>query len=217
MPLAEIEFELSAQQFELMGYPLLRQGEVLSLVLDAGVLLPDWSAESWFTVQPEPLTPRLVNIGPALYAFAGQIIEADVFRTGDPVSDTGSGTQSDAQADPQTSAQISAQTAVVTINCGDAYLRATCAPQEDGLLPWGTWETRYLTGVGRLQGVVEEDYHSAIGRQMGVTIWRFRRLVLRPGDPLFGQWHETVDLPSSPYRYDRILVTARVHRDRFIR
>ena len=208
MPLAEIEFELSAQQYELMGYPALRQGEVLSLVLDAGVLLPDWSADSWFAVQPEPLTPHLVNIGPALYAFAGQIVEADVFRAGDSAGDAGSETES--------SAEIGPQTAVVTINCGDAYVRATCAPQEDGLLPWGTWETRYLTGVGRLQGIVEEDYHAAIGRQVGVTIWRFRRLVLRPGDPLFGQWHETVDLPSSPFRYDRIVVTARVHRDRFV-
>ena len=204
MPLAEIEFELSAQQYELMGYPGLRQGEVLSLVLDAGVLLPDWSAESWFAVQPEPLAPRLVNIGPALYAFAGQIVEADVFRAGDGEDDG----ESNGEAGPQT--------AVVTINCGDAYVRATCAPQEDGLLPWGTWETRCLTGVGRLQGIVEEDYHAAIGRQVGVTIWRFRRLVLRPGDPLFGQWHETVELPSSPYQYDRVIVTARVHRDRFV-
>jgi hypothetical protein len=194
MPLAEIEFELSAQQYEWMGYPGLRQGETLSVVLDAGVLLPDWSADSWFSVQQEPLQPRLVNIGPALYAFAGQIVEADLFRTDDP--------------------ETGPQTAVVAVNCGGAGLRVTCAPQEDGLLPWGTWETRYLTGLGRLQGIVEEDYHSSVGRASGVTIWRFRRLVLTPGDPLFGQWHETVELPPSPFRYDRILVTARVHRDR---
>ena len=199
MPLAEIEFELSAQQYELMGYPALHQGEPLSVVLDAGVLLPDWSAESWFAVQPEPLPPALVNIGPALYAFAGQIVEADVFRSSPAAGSPDAG----------------AQTAVVTVNCGDAFVRVTCAPQEDGLLPWGTWETRYLTGVGRLQGIVEENYDTAVGRQVGVTIWRFRRLVLRPGDPLFGRWHETVDLPPAPYQYDRVIVTARVHRDRF--
>jgi hypothetical protein len=195
MPLAEIEFELSAQQHELMGYPALRQGETLSVVLDAGVLLPDWSADSWFTVQQAPLSARLVNIGPAHYAFAGQIVEADLFRTDDP--------------------ETGPQTAIVTVNCGVAAVRVTCAPQEDGLLPWGTWETRYLTGVGRLQGVVEEDYHAAVGRPQGITIWRFRRLVLTPGDPLFGEWHETVDLLPAPYRHDRIIVTGRVHREKW--
>lgn len=194
MPLAEIEFELSAQQYELMGYPGLRQGETLPVVLDAGVLLPDPSADSWFAVQETPLPARLANIGPAHYAFAGQIVEADLFRTDDPVTGP--------------------QTAIVTVNCGAVAVRVTCAPQEDGLLPWGTWETRYLTGVGRLQGIVEEDYHAAVGQPLSVTIWRFRRLVLAPGDPLFGQWHETVELLPAPYRYDRVIVTARVHRDR---
>lgn len=196
MSLAEIEFELSAQQHQLMGYPGLRQGDLLTAVLDAGVLLPDASADSWYAVQQAPLTPQLVNVGPALYAFAGQIVEADLFRTDDP--------------------QSGPQTAIVTVNCGDALLRVTCAPQEDGLLPWGTWETRYLAGVGRLQGVVEEDYHSSVGRPVDVTIWRFRRLVLAPGDPLFGQWHTTVELPPAPYRHDRIIITARVHRDRLM-
>jgi hypothetical protein len=191
MPLAEVEFELSAQQFELMGYPGLHQGESLSLSLDAGVLLPDPSAESWFAVQPEPLLPQLVLVGPATYAFAGQIVEADLFKS------------------------EGAETGVVLVQCGDVAVRVTCAPQEDGVLPWGTWETRYLTGFGRLQGIVEDDFHSTVGRPQGVTIWRFRRLILRPGDPLFGQWHESVELLPSPFLYDRIIVTARVHRDRF--
>jgi hypothetical protein len=195
MALAEIEFELPARQFELMGYPALRQGESLSVILDAGVLLPDPSAESWFTVQKEPLPACLKLIGPATYAFAGQIVEADLFRVEEGIAGAESG--------------------VVLVQCGDVAVRVTCAPQEDGVLPWGTWETRYLTGIGRLQGIVEEDFHSAIGRQQGITIWQFRRLILSPGDPLFGQWHETVDLLPSPYRYDRIIVTARVHRNRF--
>ena len=81
-------------------------------------------------------------------------------------------------------------------------------------LPWGTWETRYLTGFGRVQGIVEEDFRTAsIGRPFGVTIWRFRRLVLTPGDAMFGQWHETVELLPLPYRYDRVYVTARIHRN----
>jgi hypothetical protein len=190
MPLAEIEFELSATQYELMGYPALHQGESLSVVFDAGVLLPDTSAESWFTVRQEPMPAKLALVGPATYAFAGQIVEADLFKTeGD-------------------------ETGVVLVQCGDAAIRVTCAPQEDGMLPWGTWETRYLAGVGRLQGIVEDDFHSAISHPQGITIWRFRRLVLGPGDPLFGQWHESVELLPSPFRYDRIIVTARVHRDR---
>lgn len=190
MALAEIEFELPATQYELMGYPGLHQGESLSAIFDAGVLLPDPSAESWFAVRQEPLAPKLALIGPATYAFAGQIVEADLFKSD------------------------GADTGVVVVQCGDLALRVTCAPQEDGTLPWGTWETRYLAGVGRLQAIVEEDFHADVGRPQGVTIWRFRRLVLSPGDPLFGQWHESVELLPSPYRYDRIIVTARVHRDR---
>jgi hypothetical protein len=190
MALAEIEFELPATQYELMGYPGLHQGESLSLILDAGVLLPDSSADSWFAVRQEPLPPKLALIGPATYAFAGQIVEADLFKSD------------------------GAETGVVVVQCGDVAIRVTCAPQEDGTLPWGTWETRYLAGVGRLQGIVEEDYHTEVGRPQGVTIWRFRRLVLGPGDPLFGQWHESVELLPSPFRHDRIIVTARVHRDR---
>jgi hypothetical protein len=190
MSLAEIEFELAAGQYEAMGYPGLRQGESLAVTLDAGVLLPDPSAESWFAVRPEPLAPQLVRIGPATYAFAGQIVEADLFKSdGD-------------------------ETGVVLVQCGEVAVRATCAPQEDGMLPWGTWETRYLAGVGRLQGIVEDDFQSSIAHPSGLTIWQFRRLVLSPGDPLFGQWHESVELLPSPYRYDRIVVTARVHRNR---
>lgn len=190
MALAEIEFELPATQYELMGYPGLHQGESLAVVFDAGVLLPDPSADSWFAVREEPLPAKLALIGPATYAFAGQIVEADLFKSD------------------------GAETGVVLVQCGDVALRVTCASQEDGTLPWGTWETRYLVGVGRVQGIVEEDFHAEVGRAQGVTIWRFRRLVLGPGDPLFGQWHETVDLLPSPFRYDRIIVTARVHRDR---
>jgi hypothetical protein len=190
MPLTEVEFELSANQYELMGYPGLRQGESLPVILDAGVLLPDAAAESWFAVQQEPLAPRFVLVGPATYAFAGQIVEADLFKS------------------------EGAETGVVLVQCGDVAVRVTCAPQEDGVLPWGTWETRYLTGIGHLQGVVEEDFQAAVGRPQGVTIWQFRRLILRPGDPLFGQWYESVELLPAPFAYDRILVTARVHRDR---
>ena len=58
-------------------------------------------------------------------------------------------------------------------------------------LPWGTWETRYLIGVGHLQGIVEEDYRSAVGRPRVSRSGAFAAWCLRPGDPLFGQWHET--------------------------
>ncbi len=192
MPLPEIEFELSADQYASMGYPGLRQGQALSLVLDAGVLIPDPVADSWYTVRPEPLSPQLTRVGPALYAFAGQIVDADLLKD-----------------------ESRSESAVVLVDCGVVPVRAMCAPrEEDGRLPWGTWETRYLTGFGRLQGLVEEDYGTAVGRSFGVTIWGFRRLVLAPGDPLFAQWHETDALPPMPFRYDRIFVTARVHRER---
>ena len=47
---------------------------------------------------------------------------------------------------------------------------------------------------------------------MGVTLWSFRRLSLTPGDPFFGHWHDTSELLTSPFAYDRVLVTARLHR-----
>ncbi len=80
MALTEIEFELTAGQFEAMGYPALRQGQPLTLVLDGGLLFPDAGAESWFTVQKEPVTSLLEQVGPALYAFQGQSTAAQLFK-----------------------------------------------------------------------------------------------------------------------------------------
>ncbi|MEZ4677571.1 MAG: hypothetical protein R2932_25480 [Caldilineaceae bacterium] len=37
MALTEIEFELSAAQYQLMGYPGLSQGETLTIELESGV------------------------------------------------------------------------------------------------------------------------------------------------------------------------------------
>jgi len=190
MALPEIEFELSAAQYAQVGYPGLKQGEPVSVVLDAGVLLPDVAADSWFAVQPEALPARFVCVGPATYAFAGQITEAEIVTEEDE------------------------QTAVLSINCGVVHLRVTCAPQADGRLPYGTWETRYLTGIGRVQGLLEDAFKRAIGRTTDVTIWGFRRLTLQPGDPLFGQWHESSELLPLPFHYDRVVVVARVHRTR---
>lgn len=190
MALPEIEFELSAYQYELMGYPGIRQGEPLSVVLDAGVLLPDVSAESWFAVQKEALPQQFVNVGPATYAFAGQIVEAELVTEDDE------------------------QTAVLLVDCGIVRVRVTCAPQADGRLPYGTWETRYFSGVGRVQGIVEDEFETGIGHPTNLTVWQFRRLILRPGDPLFGQWHASVELLPLPLHYDRVVVTARVHRER---
>ena len=189
MALSEIEFELPAQQFQLMDYPNLKQGQTLVLQLDCGVLLPEPSAEGWYAVQPEPVAAQFVQIAPATYAFAGRIEEAELAK--------GEGME----------------TAVLMVGCGDIPLRVTCAPRDDGRLPYGTWETRYLIGCGRIVGLVEEDFSTGIGQNIGVTIWKFRRIVLKPGDPLFGRWYETEELPPTPYSHDRILITARVHRD----
>ena len=188
MALTEIEFELSAQQYTLMGFPGLTQGQPLSVVLDAGVLLPDATADNWFTVQQAPLPPQFCQVGRGHYAFTGQIVEADLFK------------------------EEGAEMGVFVVDCGAVPVRVTCAPQDDGMLPWGAWETRTLTGIGRVQGIVEEDYQAAVGRPVGVTVWSFRRLVLTPGDTLFGQWHTATTLLPQPYRYDRVFVTARVHR-----
>ena len=188
MALTEIEFELSPQQFELMGYPHLRQGQPLDLQLQVGELLPEPGAGEWYAVRPEPLSPRLIQVERAAYAFAGQITQADIVK------------------------EDELETAALVVNCGVAPLRVMCAPQADGRLPYGTWETRYLSGFGRLQGLVEEDYSVVVGERIGVTIWDFHRLVLTPDDAAFGQWYESVELLPTPYRYDRIVVTAHIHR-----
>lgn len=187
MALHEIDFELSAEQYERMDYPGLRQGQPLSVILDAGVLLPEPTTFAWYVVQPAAITPRLAVVARGIAAFAGQIEAADLTRDGDE------------------------EVATLLVNCGVAPLRVTCAPQADGRLPFGVWETRFLTGHAPLYGIVEDDYMSPIGEVIGVTIWGFRRLVLTPGDPLFGQWVMSDELISTPFRYDRVIVTARIH------
>jgi hypothetical protein len=190
MPLTEIEFELSPQQFALMGYPFLRQGQPLDVQLQTSELLPEPGADAWFAVRQEPVLPQLIQVGRGLYAFAGQIKQAEIIK------DEG------------------LETAALIVQCGEAPVRLMCAPQPDGTLPYGTWETRYVTGTGRLYGLAEEDFAVGVGERIGVTIWGFLRLLLTPGDPAFGQWHESSELPPTPYQYDRVLVIARIHRGR---
>jgi len=93
-------------------------------------------------------------------------------------------------------------------------LRVTCAGDQSGRLPFGTWETRFLTGVSRIHGLLEDDFHTAIGQSIDVTIWNFRRLSLTPGDAVFGQWHESDVLMPTPYHYDHIVIECRLHRNR---
>lgn len=197
MTLQEIEFELPAAQHALMDYAGLRQGQPLTLILDAGVLLPDPAAPAWYAVQKEALPGQVVRTGPATYAFSGQIVAADIGK-GEP--------------DDLSEPNGDGQSAVLLVQCGDLPVRVTCAPQADGVLPWGTWETRYLAGYGLLSGIVEDDFASGIGESVGVTVWHVNRLMLTPGDPNFGRWVESDTLLNMPYSYDRIVVAARVHR-----
>lgn len=185
--LPQIEFELSAEQFELMGFPRLQQGLPLTAVLDGGVLLPEPGPEPWYAVQKESLQPRLTQIGPALYAFAGQIIEADI------------------EYGPE-------QMAVLVVDCGIIALRVACAPGSDGTLPQGTWETRYMAGFAPVQAIVEESFTPPVGRTVDLSMWGFRRLLLTPGDDAFGTWHTSSEIPPTPYTCDRLLIEARVHR-----
>lgn len=186
----ELEFELPAVQYQLMGYPGLRQGEPLTVTLESDILLPDPAATGWFAVQKDPWPLCFTLVAPATYAFTGQIQAAELED------------------------EDGAETAVLLVNCGAIALRVICAPRESGRLPFGTWETRFLTGVSRLHGLVEDDFQTAIGQSIDLTIWQFRRLVLTPGDAVFGRWHETDQLPPTPYHYDRIIVQGRLHRAR---
>ena len=185
--LPQIEFELSAEQFALMDFPRLQQGLPLTAVLDGGVLLPEPGPDPWYAVQKDPLSPRFIHIGPALYAFAGQIVEADIEygRT---------------------------QMAVVVVDCGIVTLRVACAPNHDGVLPEGTWETRFAAGFAPIQAIVEESFASAVGRTVDVSMWEFRRLLLSPSDDAFGMWYTSSEIPPTPFTCDRLLIEARVHR-----
>jgi hypothetical protein len=190
MALTEIQFDLSPQQFAMMEYPHLRQGQSLDVQLQTGELLPEPGSEGWYAVRPEPLSPQLHVVGRSLCAFAGQIALADIVKDED------------------------FETAALVVQCGVAPIRVMCAPQEDGTLPYGTWETRYVSGIGRLYGLAEEDFSVGVGERIGVTIWTFHRLILTPGDAAFGQWHESTELLPTPYEYDRLVVTAHIHRTR---
>ena len=185
--LPRIEFELSAEQFALMGFPRLQQGLPLSAVLDGGALLPEPGPEPWYAVQKEGLPPRFARIGPALYAFAGQIVEADIEYG-------------------------RAQMAVVVVDCGVVTLRVACAPHRDGILPEGTWETRFAAGFAPIQAIVEESFSSPVGRTVDVSMWEFRRLLLSPGDGAFGTWRTSSEIPPTPFTCDRLLIQAGVHR-----
>lgn len=188
MALTEIEFDLPASQFEMMGYPHLKQGHALTVQLETGFVTPDWAGDAWYAVQKEALPAQFVRTGRAEYAYSGQILAAEIEK------------------------HDGIESATLMVQCGEIPLRAACGPSEDGRLPYGTWETRYLAGYSRISGIVEDAFESSVGQQINVTIWSFRRLVLRPGDPQFGQWHETEELLPTPYGHDRITVTARVHR-----
>ena len=171
-----------------MGFPGLRQGESLNLTLDSAVLLPDLGAENWFVVQQEPPLPsQFARIGLATYAFAGPILEADIVN------------------------EDEVESAILLVDCGAIMLRVTCGPQDDGRLPYGTWETRFISGLTRIYATIEDEYASSIGSSFGVTVWGFQRLMLTPGDSTFGQWHESIELLPYPFTYDRVVVTARVH------
>lgn len=188
----ELEFELPAFQHQMSGYATLRQGEPLTVTLESDTLLPDPAANSWFVVQKELLPMQFTRIGPATYAFTGQITAAEIDKEGDE------------------------ETATLLVQCGEIPLRVTCAADESGKLPFGTWETRFLTGVSRVHGLIEDDFYTSIGQSIDVTIWNFRRLVLRPGDAVFGQWHEADVLMPTPYTYDRVVLECRLHRNRLL-
>lgn len=191
MALTEIEFELSAQQFAAMNYPHLRQGQSLDVQLETGVWLPEPGAEGWYAVRAEPLTAQLTRVERATYALAGQISDADIVLDAEGL-----------------------ESGALIVQTGAAPVRVMVGPGAEGRLPYGTWETRYLAGVGRLYGVVEEDFSAGVGARVGVIVWGFQRLVLTPGDSAFGTWYESVELLPAPYTYDRVIVNARLHRTR---
>ena len=112
--MSEIVFELSASQYELMGYPVLRQGHSLDLILDAGLLFPEVDAPNWYKVRPEPLTPCLSHVARGRYAFAGQIQEDELEKV-----DGG-------------------EEAILLGDCGDVSGSVGCSAQADGALPLRT-------------------------------------------------------------------------------
>lgn len=192
MALTEIEFELSAYQQELAGFPSIVQGQPLTVILDGGILLPDIGAANWYSVTPDALPQRFVRTGPATYAFCGKIVEAELEKDGEGLE--------------------AIESAVLLVECGGVPIRVTCAAQSNGMLPFGTWETRTISGHAPITGMLEDDFASGIGETIGVSAWGVRRLVLTPGDLHFGEWRESESLLPSPIGYDRVLITARIHR-----
>ena len=73
MALTEIEFELSPQQFEMMGYPHLQQGSRWMCSWRAGELLPEPGRGCVVCGAPGAVVAAADPGGRAAYAFAGQI------------------------------------------------------------------------------------------------------------------------------------------------
>jgi hypothetical protein len=190
--LQEIEFELSAYQQQLAGFPSIVQGQPLTVILDGGVLVPDVGAANWYAVTADTLPQRFVRTGPATFAFCGKIVEAELEKDGEGVQ--------------------AIESAVLLVECAGVPLRVTCAAQSDGMLPFGTWETRTISGHAPIKGMLEDDFASGIGETIGVSAWGIKRLVLTPGDLHFGEWIESDRLLPSPIGYDRVLIAARMHR-----
>ena len=128
-----------------MDYPHLRQGQSLDVQIETGVLLPDAGSEGWYAVQKEPLEPQLHQVARASYAFAGQIDQAELSKDEDGM-------------------------ASATLH-GALWRRAAAGAVCAG----GRWTTArwhmgdaLSGGLGRLHGLVEENFSTAVGTRIGV-------------------------------------------------
>ncbi len=153
MALTEVEFELSAGQFDLMGYPHLRQGQPLVLQLETGVLLPDPAAEAWYAVAKEPMPERFVRVGRAQYAFAGQIEAAETMQHDD------------------------VETATLIVRCGEIPLASTALHRRMAGFPMAHGKRDIWRATAAY--MVWPRKISRWGRAArSATFWSFRRLVL---------------------------------------
>ena len=96
--------------------------------------------------------------------------------------------------------------------CGVVKIRVTCAPRLTAACPTARGRRTYLSGIGRVQGIFEEEFRTSIGHPTNLTLWNFQLAGACPRRHPFWPVARDARLVPLPLHHDRVIVTGRVHQ-----